>query len=224
VIARSSKVGNAPVLDSSHFPWIAELERRWPEIKTELDSLLAHQDGIPPLAEISPDHRRIAPPGKWKSFFLHGYGYRHEANIRRCPRTAEAVAGVPGLNSAFFSILAPGASIPDHRGPTKGIITCHLTLQTPSFDDCRLLIGGREVGWTEGEFLILDDSYRHEVSNKSDVIKVVLLIQVRRPSRWPGRLLIAMFLWGIRRSRFVQEARRNLTSWDAATARVEAAA
>ncbi len=54
--------------------------------------------------------------------------------------------------------------------------------------------------------------------------KIVLLIQVRRPSRWPGRLLIALFLWGIRRSRFVQEARRNLTSWDAATARVEAAA
>ena len=75
VIARSSKVGNDPVLDPTLFPWIKELKARWPEIREEVDRLLARQDGIPPLADISPDHRRIAPPDQWKSFFLHGYGY-----------------------------------------------------------------------------------------------------------------------------------------------------
>src|SRR4051812_20960738 len=66
LIARSSLVGDAPVLQAEQFPWTAELERHWPDIRAELDALLARQDGIPPLAEISPDHRRIAPPGKWK--------------------------------------------------------------------------------------------------------------------------------------------------------------
>src|SRR5689334_22181129 len=69
VIARSSKVGNAPVLDPTLFPWIKELEGRWPELREEVDRLLARQEGIPPLADISPDHRRIAPPDQWKSFF-----------------------------------------------------------------------------------------------------------------------------------------------------------
>jgi len=107
VIARSSKVGDTPIFAASLFPWIAQLEARWPEIRAEVGALLARTEGIPPLAEISPDHRRIAPPGKWRSFFLWGYGYRNEENIARCPKTAGAVAAIPGLNSAFFSILAP---------------------------------------------------------------------------------------------------------------------
>ena len=61
IIARSSKVGNDPVLDPALFPWIRELDAHWPEIRAEVDRLLTRQEGIPPLADISPDHRRIAP-------------------------------------------------------------------------------------------------------------------------------------------------------------------
>src|SRR5436305_8031712 len=70
LIARSSTVGDTPVYDPKLFPWVAPLEARWAEIREEVQRLLARDAGIPPLAEISPDHRRIAPPGKWKSFFL----------------------------------------------------------------------------------------------------------------------------------------------------------
>src|SRR3712207_43688 len=140
VIARSSKVSDRPVFDPSLFPWVAEFERGWPEIRAEVEDLLARGgDAIPALAEISPDHRRIAPPGKWKSFFLWGYGYRLEENLRRCPKTAEAVAKIPGLNSAFFSILTPGAHIPRHRGVTKAILTAHLGLVVPKEREaCRM--------------------------------------------------------------------------------------
>src|SRR3954465_14378014 len=92
VIGRSSKVGDTPTLDPALFPWMSELERRWPEIRAEVDELLAHEEGIPPLADISPDHRRIAPPGKWRSFFLWGYGYRLQEKCRRFPAPPPAGA------------------------------------------------------------------------------------------------------------------------------------
>ena len=92
VVARSSRVGDRAVYDPALFSWIAAIEARWPEIRDELQAVLALREAIPPLASISPDHRRIAPPGKWKSFFLKGYGYVVEENIRRCPVTAELVA------------------------------------------------------------------------------------------------------------------------------------
>lgn len=222
VIARSSRVGDMPVYDTRLFPWIAEVESRWPEIRAEVDSLLAHEDGIPPLADISPDHRRIAPPGKWKSFFLWGYGYRNEANIARCPKTAAAVAGIPGLNSAFFSILAPGAHIPRHRGVTKAILTAHLGLVVPRRrQGCRMQVEDRMLRWDEGRMLVFDDTYHHEVWNDTNEQRVILLIQFRRPAGLLGRLVGGLFLAAVRRSRFVQDARSSLGDWEKAMQRLE---
>ena len=222
VIARSSRVGDTPVHAASLFPWIAQLEARWPEIRAEVDALLDREDGIPPLAAISPDHRRIAPPGKWKSFFLWGYGYRNEENIARCPRTAAAVAGIPGLNSAFFSILAPGAHIPRHRGVTKAILTAHLGLIVPKRrQDCRMQVEDQLLRWDEGRTLVFDDTYYHEVWNDTDEQRVILLVQFRRPTGLLGRLVGGLFLAAVRRSRFVQDARSSLGDWEKAMQRLE---
>ena len=89
IVAHSSLVGDQPVFDAGQFDWIAGLEAQADDIRRELQAVLAHRDAIPPLASISPDHRKIAPPGKWKSFFLHGYGYKVEENCARCPVTAK---------------------------------------------------------------------------------------------------------------------------------------
>ncbi|MGE3397547.1 MAG: aspartyl/asparaginyl beta-hydroxylase domain-containing protein [Sphingomonas sp.] len=224
VIARSSKVGDMPVYDPRLFPWIAELERQWPAIREELRAVLDLQEAIPPLADISPDHRRIAPPGKWKSFFLHGYGYRLEENLRRCPATAAAVENIPGLNSAFFSILAPGAHIPRHRGVTKAILTAHLGLVVPrARDRCRMQVADRMLIWGEGETLVFDDTFHHEVWNDTDELRAILLIQFRRPVGLVGRLVGGLFLYGIKRSRFVQDARAELGQWESAMQRLERA-
>jgi aspartyl/asparaginyl beta-hydroxylase (cupin superfamily) len=222
VIARSSKVGNAPVLDPALFPWIPALEAHWAEIREEVDRLLAREEGIPPLADISPDHRRIAPPDKWKSFFLFGYGYSLEENIRRCPKTGAAVAKIPGLNSAFFSILTPGAHIPRHRGVTKALLTAHLGLIVPKRrQNCRMQVADEMLTWEEGRTLVFDDTWHHEVWNDTDEGRVILLIQFRRPTGWLGRVIGTLFLGAVRRSRFVQDARSSLGDWEKAMQRLE---
>ena len=117
VMANCSKAPDQPVLDPADFPWTARLEAGWARIRAEALAALADLNAAaPPLRDISPDHRRIAEPDRWRSYFLWGYGYRMEANCRDCPETVALLEGVPGLNSAFFSILKPGAHIPRHRG------------------------------------------------------------------------------------------------------------
>lgn len=216
LIASSSQVANDAVLDVRDFPWTALLRDDWQAIRDEAIAVALREGAAPSLVTISPDHRAIAEIGMWRSFFLWGYGFPIEENLARCPKTARLVAEVPGLVSAFFSILAPGTHIPDHRGVSKGLITCHLGLIVPRDGDVRMRVGDRVVRWAEGETLVFDDTYRHEVWNETGGNRVVLLIQFERPLRRPGKWFADLFLGIARRSAFVREARDNVLAWNAA--------
>ena len=147
--------------------------------------------------------------------------YRIDENADRCPRTAAVVEAIPGLNSAFFSILAPGTHIPDHRGVTKGLITCHLGLVVPRDGDVRMRVDDRVVRWAEGETLVFDDTYHHEVWDDTTGTRVVLLIQVERPLRQPGKWFADFFMGFVKRSAFVQEARDNIDHWNRAVKQLD---
>ena len=221
LIASSSLVSNDPVLDVRTFPWTATLRDHWRAIRDEAEAVALRGQAAPSLATISPDHRSIAAVDKWRSFFLWGYGYRIAENADRCPRTARIVEAIPGLTSAFFSILAPGTHIPEHRGVTKGLITCHLGLLVPRDGDVRMRVDDRVVRWAEGETLVFDDTYPHEVWNDTGSTRVVLLIQFERPLRHPGKWFADLFLGFVKRSPFVQEARENITSWNRAMGQLD---
>lgn len=215
-IARFSLVSNGPVLDVRDFAWTEALRANWQAIRAEAIAAAIAPHLAPSLSVISPDHRAIAPVNKWRSYFLYGYGYFVPENLDRCPVTTRLVESIPGLNSAFFSILAPGTHIPAHRGVTKGLITCHLGLVVPRDGDVRMRVGDRILRWAEGETLVFDDTYDHEVWNDTSGTRVVLLVQFRRPLRQPGRWFVDRFLAWIRSSAFVQEARANVNRWNAA--------
>lgn len=221
LISSSSLVSNEPVLDVRDFPWTALLREHWHDIRAEAIAVALQGDASPSLATISPDHRAIAAVNMWRSFFLWGYGFAIEDNLEQCPKTAAIVARIPGLNSAFFSILAPGTHIPDHRGVTKGLITCHLGLIVPRDGDVRMRVDDRIVRWSEGETLVFDDTYQHEVWNDTAGTRVVLLIQFARPLRRPGKWIADLFLGIVRRSAFVQEARDNIQTWNEAVKQLD---
>ena len=221
LIASSSLVPNEPVLDVRTFGWTALLRAHWRDIRDEAIAAALPGEASPSLATISPDHRAIAAPNMWRSFFLWGYSYPIHDNLAQCPKTAAIVARIPRLNSAFFSILAPGTHIPAHRGVTKGLITCHLGLIVPRDGDVRMRVGDRTVRWAEGETLVFDDTYDHEVWNDTAGTRVVLLIQFERPLRRPGKWIADLFLGVVRRSAFVQEARDNIQTWNEAVRQLD---
>jgi beta-hydroxylase len=221
LIRSSSLVSNDPVLDTRDFAWTQLLRDNWEAIRDEAVSVALQPEAAPSLATISPDHRAIAKVNMWRSFFLWGYGFPAEENLERCPNTTKIIEQIPGLNTAFFSILAPGTHIPDHRGVTKALITCHLGLIVPKDGDVRMRVDDRIVRWAEGETLVFDDTYQHEVWNDTENTRVVLLIQFARPLRNPGKWIADTFLSIVRRTSFVQEARDNVIAWNAAVKQMD---
>ncbi|QNT77755.1 aspartyl/asparaginyl beta-hydroxylase domain-containing protein [Entomobacter blattae] len=224
LIARSSTVSNDPVLDPAIMPWTAMLEKNWKIIRAELDAVLKRRNAIPPLGQISPDHARIAADQRWQSFFLFGYGVKVEENCKQCPQTTALMKRIPRLNSAFFSILGPGCHIPHHIGVTKGLLTSHLGLIVPKDrKNCRFRIGTNMVHWEEGKTILFDETYDHEVWNDTDETRVVLLIQVERPARFPGNIARNIFMEGVKKSAFVKDAQDNMAEWERAHRDVEVA-
>ena len=203
MIARSSCISNDPVLNARSFDWTDRLKHEWLEIRREALAIYEHRQAIPPLREISPDHRRIMKDDAWRSFFLVGYGHKELGNIARAPKTAELIDTIPGLNSAFFSILEPGAVIVPHRGVTKAFITAHLGLKVPKQKDaCWMRVHDQRIAWEEGEWVVFDDTYEHEVRNDSDETRIILLCQIERPLRAPGKWFAQALMNYVKRSSF----------------------
>ncbi len=48
-----ANLGNPPVYDNATFPWAAEVEKAWPQIRTELDRVLVRQSELPTFQDIS---------------------------------------------------------------------------------------------------------------------------------------------------------------------------
>lgn len=215
ILLRYSEIEDTGFPNPAYFPWVKELENKTDVIRAELDRVLADPDRLPELKKISPDHNRIARKA-WKAFFLYGYGHRAELGCRLCPETAKAVEQIPNLESAFFSILLPGMHIKKHKGPTKSLMVCHLGVKIPmDSEKCVIRVDDEIRPWEEGKVLVLDDTHEHEVWNDTDEIRVVLLMHVRRPLRFPGSLVGKFIFNAIRLSPFVRDGRKNLKDWEA---------
>ena len=75
-LRRQSTVGDAPVLDSKHFPFLKNFTSNWEKILAEAREILKHREAIPAFQEISPDQKRISKGANWRTFILFGFGNR----------------------------------------------------------------------------------------------------------------------------------------------------
>jgi len=214
-LSRFSLVPLDPILDTADFPWLRGLEAAAPAIQEEAKQVLRHIEAVPPINELSPDHREVAKEGGWRSFFLVGYGQRVEANCVRCPATMDALARVPGLVTALFSILEPGMHVGRHCGISKCIVIAHLGLFVPrAAERCRMQVEDRWVHWREGATFVFDDTFPHEVWNDTSENRVILLVQFQRPMSLIGRIITRILVWIVRKSPYIQDANANMNYWE----------
>ena len=111
------------------------------------------------------------------------------------------VEAAPDVLSATLSFLAPHKHIPQHRGPFRGVLRFYLALSVPTAADGRpgtvLMIDGIEHRIADGECLLWDDTYPHEVWNRSESLRIALLLDVRRRGMPLDMTLLSRLLIGV---------------------------
>jgi hypothetical protein len=175
--------------ERSQFPWLEEMEAAIPEIRAELESVLADDGAFVPYVESEPNRPPtrafLLDDPRWSAFHLWKRGAPVAGNAERCPRTMAALERapmprIPGRSPmALFSLLRPGAHIAAHNGLLNTRLICHLPLVVPG--RCRLRVGNEVREWEEGKALVFDDSIEHEAWNDSGFTRVVLLFEIWRP-------------------------------------------
>ena len=147
--------------------------------------------------------------GEWSDYMLVHGGQVHEAHLANFPTLQKLLtkAGAPlradaasmVVGSCFFSRMRPGTHLRSHCGPTNLRLRVHLGIDVPSAGAWRLRVGDEAREWKEGECLVFDDSYEHEVWHEEasegtesgagrSRSRVVLIVDVVLPRHVPLNL------------------------------------
>jgi len=191
------------ILDAgTHFPNAAKFTAAWRNIRDE--ALAAKLNKAPRFHDIMPEQADISANDglDWRMFVLKAYDMGVPANLARMPVLSRLLAECPEVKSAAISFLAPRKHIPSHRGPFRGIMRFHLGLVIPRQADGRpatiMMIDHQEKRITDGEGMLWDDTYPHEVINNADEARIALLLDVWRPGMpWDMEILSRMIVRGV---------------------------
>jgi aspartate beta-hydroxylase len=183
---------DTPYLDPQLQPWLPQLLAAYPAIRAEALAVLAGDEPLQGFLDFRPGDRvgdYLAGAGKrpaWDAYFFYRHGKRFDAHHQRCPRTSAVLESIDLCRirgqapEICFSVLAPGSHILPHHGVTNARAVLHLPLLVPP--DCALnIVDGEAHEWREGVPMMFDDSFGHEAWNRSDRIRVILLMDCWNP-------------------------------------------
>lgn len=170
---------------------IHQLEALWLELRDEARALLPadfRKDAVYEEHSGAGEWAVGETEGEWSYIHLYdskastGRGIcRFDHNCALLPATSAAVEEFPRamLGLVGLSRLAPGSHIPPHRGPMMGRLTLHMPLF--GAEGVMVRVGGQRQAMVDGQVMVFDDTYQHEVWHRGGEARVSLMMDVFHP-------------------------------------------
>ena len=165
-----------PWHDADVFAWERELQAALPQVREELLAIYgASKEGFRKYNYVGSADKN------WKVFPLFRDHQKVEANCARCPETTRLVERITGglTRDVMVSLLEPHAYIAPHRDSGNLFLTGHYGLVVP--EGCAMRVHEETRVWSKGRSLLFDTSFEHEVWNRGEGIRMVLLYEFLHP-------------------------------------------
>ncbi|GIV34509.1 MAG: hypothetical protein KatS3mg031_2044 [Chitinophagales bacterium] len=164
-----------PYFNTADFPWVKELEVKYPEIINEVGGLLYGTEEMP--TNLNPPY--LSSPDAWRNLYFMNFRWINHKNCLRFPKTFSILRQIPNLSFAGITVLEPRSRVLPHIGETNAIIRCHLGLRVPGKDmDCGIRVNGEPRSHQEGKVLMFSDAHFHETWNNTDERRFILVFDV----------------------------------------------
>ena len=170
------------------FPKSKEFESQYNELRKELEEHLPDRVKFP-YADAAYGSKFISKfknnQGKidknWRIFPVKMAGAFVDSGKQMFPKLA-SLCEDRNIVSSFYSVLEPKTKIPLHVGYYKGVLRYQLGMIIPKQrEDVFICVNQQKYNWTEGEGVIFDDTFPHQVYNNTDQVRVILYLDVIRP-------------------------------------------
>lgn len=167
-----------PVHDKADYPWAAQLESAYSVIRDEILN-------IPAGCDFLGYEGGLAAKNMWSVFSMYYMGTPIHTFQQYCPKTVEIVKNLPGncidypWGDCLFSRQAGGSHLIAHCSIDAFRLRAHLGLDVP--EGCTMRVKNELLHWRNGEVFIFEDSFEHEVWNRSDKPRTVLIIDFWHP-------------------------------------------
>lgn len=192
------------------FPWIPAIEAQIGAIREEYMNISTQESDYSTQDLTREEGEHKMHDGEWSWHTYLSKGKRQASFAAQCPKTVELLENVVGndlmtgipFGFAFFSRLHAQSSIDAHSAPCNLRLRVHLPLimppTTPAVEKeeiCGMRIAESHCKWEEGRCVMFDDSYEHEVWNRTGTERVLLLFDVWHPdlTREERTAISAMF-------------------------------
>ena len=220
-----------PAFDRSYhryYPALKQLEAGYADVRAECEKLLGIKDRLTDVRALGAGYTEGGiHTAKWKAFMFKS-GEFIEENCAMAPKTTALLKKIPGMYTAFFSVLDPHQDITPHWGYYKGFLRYHLGVIIPennasgkcwirvnanvednAKEDKDLVYRGEVYHWKNGEGIVFDDTYLHVAANESDEVRVVLWLDMRRPMPFYVQWFNWLCLWLVYHDTSVEKIRRG---------------
>lgn len=148
-----------------------EISKYWHLIRDEGLKLLS-KEGF-----FVDEQENLKDTGDWKQFELYARGVKTK-NCHLAPITCKIIGNFKAASTCKrgqvkFSVLHPNTHVHAHCGPTNTRVRAHLGLKVP--ENTFIRVAEETRSWKDGEWLIFDDSFEHEVWHNGTSLRLVLI-------------------------------------------------
>ena len=167
---------------------LLDIQARWETLRSEAGRLLASHHWTGEAALWTRGEKELEEAGRWQQLVLAGFGFPAppgslcEVAPELCGLSAQLYRGgnCPA-GQIKLSVMAGATQVRPHCGLANTKLRAHLPLLVPSDPPPRLRVAEHQLTWQEGEMMVFDDSFEHEVIHESNSTRIVLILDINHP-------------------------------------------
>ena len=167
---------------------LLDIQARWETLRSEAERLMSAHHWSGEAGLWTRGEKDLETAGRWQQLVVAGFGFPApprslcDSAPVLCSLSSQLYqAGSCPAGQIKLSVMSGATEVRPHCGLANTKLRAHLPLLVPSDPPPWLRVAETHLTWQEGEMIVFDDSFEHEVRHESNKTRIVLILDINHP-------------------------------------------